>query len=44
MTRKAQLQPVRCYRCGHQYAADIKRLDVKCPECGSTSFVPARDR
>lgn len=33
-----------CYRCGHKFEADSNLIDTRCPECGSDSFVPARDR
>lgn len=38
------LTTVRCYRCGHQYAADANRLDTCCLQCGSDSYVKVRDQ
>jgi predicted RNA-binding Zn-ribbon protein involved in translation (DUF1610 family) len=40
-----KVTPVRCYSCGHQYAAVTDSIDTACPSCGSqdwTRIRPAR--
>lgn len=42
MAETEPIKRVRCYSCGHEYAARTDSLDTACPKCGSKDYTRVR--